>query len=206
MGQYYKPVSIEKKEHVLSHSYSSGLKLMEHSWLNNSFVKAVCTLIAIGGAWYGDRIVWAGDYADPEPNTENDENEGRGDNLYHICDTEVHPDVPKKGFRYVINMDTKEFVDTKKIPMSDVWEDEKGKEWPFIIHPLPILTCEGNGRGGGDLHKEDPLVGKWARARVTVSNLLPKAHEGYKEIEFNLYEGDKPAQFKKKPKKAKVTA
>jgi hypothetical protein len=195
MGQYYKPVSIEKKEHVLSHSYNNGLKLMEHSWLNNSFVNAVCTLIAVGGAWYGDRIVWAGDYADPEPEI-TEENI----NLYHLCDTEIHPDVPKKGFRYVINMDTKEYVDTKKIPMSDVWEDEKGKEWPFIIHPLPILTCEGNGRGGGDLHKEDPLVGKWARARVTVSNLLPKAHEGYKEIEFNIYEGDKPAQFKKKTK------
>lgn len=201
MGQYYKPVSIEKKEHVLSHSYDSGLKLMEHSWLNNSFVKAVCTLIAIGGAWYGDRIVWAGDYADPEPNTENDENEGRGDNLYHICDTEVKPDVPKKGFRYVINMDTKEFVDTKKIPISDIWTDDKGKEWPFIIHPLPILTCEGNGRGGGDLHKESDLVGKWARARVSVTDEVPT---DYKELKFNLYEGKKPMKLTPKPKKEKA--
>jgi len=205
MGQYYKPVSIEKKEHVLSHSYGNGLKLMEHSYVGNRFVQIVEALIAEGGAWYGDHIVWAGDYADPEPNTGNDENEGRGDNLYHICDAEIKP-CGGKSYRYVINLDTKEFVDTKKIPMTEVWEDEKGKEWPFIIHPLPILTCEGNGRGGGDLHKEDPLVGKWARARVTVSNLKPKAHEGYKEIEFNLYEGDKPAQFKKQPKKAKVTA
>jgi hypothetical protein len=203
MGQYYKSVSIEKKEHVLSHSYDSGLKLMEHSWLNNSFVKAVCTLIAIGGAWYGDRIVWAGDYADPEPNTENDENEGRGDNLYHICNTEVKPDVPKKEFRYVINMDTKEFVDTKKIPISDIWTDDKGKEWPFIIHPLPILTCEGNGRGGGDLHKESDLVGKWARARVSVTDEVPT---DYKELKFNLYEGKKPMKLTPKPKKAKVTA
>jgi len=201
MGQYYKPVSIEKKEHVLSHSYDSGLKLMEHSWLNNSFVKAVCTLIAIGGAWYGDRIVWAGDYADPEPNTENDENEGRGDNLYHICNTEVKPDVPKKEFRYVINMDTKEFVDTKKIPISDIWTDDKGKEWPFIIHPLPILTCEGNGRGGGDLHKESDLVGKWARARVSVTDEVPT---DYKELKFNLYEGKKPMKLTPKPKKEKA--
>jgi hypothetical protein len=178
MGQYYKSVSIEKKEHVLSHSYDSGLKLMEHSWLNNSFVKAVCTLIAIGGAWYGDRIVWAGDYADPEPNTENDENEGRGDNLYHICNTEVKPDVPKKEFRYVINMDTKEFVDTKKIPISDIWTDDKGKEWPFII-------------------------GKWARARVSVTDEVPT---DYKELKFNLYEGKKPMKLTPKPKKAKVTA
>ena len=57
------------------------------------------------------------------------------------------------------------------------------------MHPLPILTCEGNGRGGGDFHKGDDLVGKWARNRVTVANEVP---EGYSEIEFNLFEGEKP--------------
>jgi hypothetical protein len=78
--------------------------------------------------------------------------------------------------------------------------EENGTEWPFIINPLPLLTCEGNGRGGGDFHKEDPLVGKWARHRVVTTNTKP---EGYKEIKFNLYEGKKPAKFKKT---AKVTA
>ena len=66
MGQYWKPVSVEKREHVYSHRYGNGLKLMEHSYINNGFVKAVESLIAKGGAWYGDRIVWAGDYAEPE--------------------------------------------------------------------------------------------------------------------------------------------
>jgi hypothetical protein len=92
-------------------------------------------------------------------------------------------------------MDTKEYVDKKKVPISDIWEDDKGKEWPFAIHPLPLLTCEGNGRGGGDFYKEDPLVGKWARNRVTVSKTKPK---GYTEIEFNLFEGERPAKLKEK--------
>ena len=191
MGQYYMPISIDKKQFVYSHEYDNGLKLMEHSWIGNGFVGVVEDLIAEGGAWNGDRIVWAGDYAD--------EDKGRKNNLYSIVSgndkNKIHPAPTENKYRYVVNMDTKEFVDTKKIPLSDVYEDEKGKEWPFTMHPLPILTCEGNGRGGGDFHKDDPLVGTWARNRVTVSTRKPK---GYTEIEFNLFEGDKPAEFKKK--------
>lgn len=203
MGQYYKPINLDKKQYVYSHDFGNGLKLMEHSWVGNEFVNVIETLVAEGGEWYGDRIVWAGDYADPEKS----EKTGRPlkKNLWDMIDEDVNPDMkieppqnsPVVKFRYVINLDKKEFVDTTKIPLSDVYTDEKGKEWPFTIHPLPILTCEGNGRGGGDLHKEDPLVGTWARQRVTVSNHKPK---GFKEIAFNLYEGDKPATLKKKAK------
>jgi len=190
MGQYYKPISIDKKQFVLSHEYDNGLKLMEHSWIGNGFVGIVEDLIAEGGDWHGDRIVWAGDYADEE--------KGSKENLYSIVgvdENKIYPKRTKKKYRYVVNLDTKEFVDTKKVPLSDVWEDEKGKEWPFSIHPLPILTCEGNGRGGGDLRKEDPLVGKWARNRVIVSKTKPK---GFTEMAFNLFEGNKPAELKKK--------
>jgi hypothetical protein len=191
MGQYYKPISIEKNQYVYSHDFGNGLKLMEHSWIGNGFVGVVEDLIAEGGAWNGDRIVWAGDYADADKNRKN--------NLYSIVSgndkNKIHPEPTKNKYRYVVNLDTKEFVDTKKIPLSDVWEDDKGKEWPFSIHPLPILTCEGNGRGGGDFGKEDPLVGMWARNRVIVSKTKPK---GFAEMEFNLFEGDKPAEFKTK--------
>jgi hypothetical protein len=197
MGQYYKPINIDKKQFVYSHDYGNGLKLMEHSWLGNTFVGVVEDLIAEGGDWHGDRIVWAGDYADPE--------KGRQNNLFTIVDNDTkHKIGPKptgKKYRYVINDDTKEFVDTKKIPLSDVYYDENGKAWPYSIHPLPILTCEGNGRGGGDFHKGDDLVGKWARNRVTVATRKPK---GYTEIEFNLYEGLEPAVLKKDVKPENV--
>jgi len=190
MGQYYLPINMDKKQFVHSHSYDNGLKLMEHSWIGNDFVGIVEDLIAEGGAWHGDRIVWAGDYADEEKNNE--------ENLYSIIgkdENEIRPEPTKNKYRYVLNLDTKEYVDTKKIPLSDVYTDEKGKEWPYIIHPLPLLTCEGNGRGGGDFRKEDSIVGTWARNRVSVSKRKPK---GFKEIEFNLFEGDKPVELKTK--------
>ena len=69
------------------------------------------------------------------------------------------------------------FVDKTKVPDNDGW----------AIHPLPLLTCEGNGRGGGDFYgrRGMKLVGSWARHRISVSNKVPK---GYKEIKFNLIE------------------
>jgi len=100
MGQYYMPISIDKKQFVYSHEYDNGLKLMEHSWIGNGFVGIVEDLIAEGGAWNGDRIVWAGDYAD--------EDKGRKNNLYSIVSgndkNKIHPAPTENKYRYVLNL------------------------------------------------------------------------------------------------------
>lgn len=180
MGQYYKPVNLDKMEFVYSHTYNNGLKLMEHSWIGNNFVAIVENLIKRGGAWFKNRIVWAGDYAENEPETEN--------NIYNLVgENEIKPtDEPDKTLRYLKNLDTKEFVDLKKVPVSDTYEDkDNNKIYYYRIHPLPLLTCEGNGQGGGDYHKEHSLIGKWARNRVTIQKSKPK---GCKELIFDLVE------------------
>jgi hypothetical protein len=76
---------------------------------------------------------------------------------------------------YVINHTKKSFVDKTKVPNRDGWR----------IHPLPLLTCEGNGRGGGDYRNDDKIVGSWARDLISVSSTKP---EGFTEVEFNLTE------------------
>ena len=43
-----------------------------------------------------------------------------------------------------------------------------------MIHPLPLLTCAGNGRGGGDFRSEDSRVGTWFKDRIYTSNKLPE--------------------------------
>ena len=197
MGQYYAPVSIEKKQSVYSHDYGNGLKLMEHSWITNAFVAVVEGLISKGGAWYGTRIVWAGDYADPEPNTETVENPD-GYNLWDLFTDEpnrIKPEAPKrkglKKLRYLKNLDTNEFVDLNKVPITNVykWKDKQGKthESIYRIHPLPLMTCDGNGRGGGDYRDDpdNPLVGMWARNRVVMQSHKP---QNAKEIVFDLIE------------------
>ena len=178
MGQYYKPINVDKKEHVYSHDYDSGLKLMEHSWKDNKFVAVVANLIAHGGAWCGNRIVWAGDYARPE--------QGTDENLFCLIEDKpekIHAIGEPDPLRYLINLDTKEYVDIDKVPPT---EGYGGEEW--FIHPLPLLTAEGNGAGGGDFRGNDPngLVGRWARAHLTIQADKPK--KDYTELVFDLVE------------------
>jgi hypothetical protein len=201
MGQYYKPISLEKKQGIRPWDYENGAKLMEHSYIGNGLVAVVESVIAEGGEWFGDRIVWGGDYADPEvdengeviTSTWTDEKTGKVTpydvTLYDmVSDNLIKPDeVKRPKYRYLVNMDTKEYVDFNHVPVDHVWQDgPKGRKYPIKIHPLPLLTCEGNGRGGGDYRtKESELIGKWARNRVTVTTKKPKGHT---ELIFDLVE------------------
>lgn len=190
MGQYYYPVELEKKEHLYSHDFGNGLKLMEHSWLDNNFVQAVEMLLVEGGRWDKHKIVWAGDYADPEEegseHYQHDEN-GNPINIQSMLDDKdklvfvIEACPPDHHF--LINFDKKEFVDKRKVKgFKASWDDDI-----WHIHPLPLLTCEGNGRGGGDFRGSDPkhLIGSWARNSIGLRKEVP---EGFTEIIFDLIE------------------
>ncbi len=198
MGQYYRAICLLaitpaiNLQHVSSSDYGNGPKLMEHSYLTNGYLDTVESLLAPGGAWHKKPLVWAGDYADDETDANGND---LGHNLYDLCYDEsdkgrvpnkLQPAEPKsmKRFRYIVNHTTKQYVDKRKVPANDTGE-WKGKPWTNYIHPLSILTCEGNGRGGGDLHLEHPLIGSWARNVISVETSKPK---GYTELAFNLTE------------------
>jgi len=178
MGQYYNPCILTEnkrqvKSWVYSHKYGSGLKLMEHSYLNVNFIKAFESLILDTPKI----VVWCGDYAD--------EVKGCKTNLYDRCNdkNEVTPTPLNEEINYVINHTKKQFVDVTKTPKdSDGWQ----------IHPLPLLTCYGNGRGGGDFFinpkKEQgnvELIGSWAFDLISVSRKKPK---DFTELVFDLIE------------------
>ena len=175
MGQYYNPTILGEngktvKKFVFSHHITEtltrhdgskyvgghGLKLMEHSYIGNNFVKAVESLILNNP----QRIVWAGDYAKPC--------KGMKSNVYHRCEEtlEVIPiERPTlRETRYIVNHTTKQFVDKNKCPKSNGWR----------VHPLPLLTCEGNGEGGGDYSLENPNIGIWARNLISIESKRPK--------------------------------
>lgn len=61
MGQYYTAVNIDKRERICSHSFGSGLKLTESSYVGNDYMEAFSWLLA--GPWKGDRVFYCGDYA-----------------------------------------------------------------------------------------------------------------------------------------------
>lgn len=178
MGQYFIAVNVDDMEHVDPHKYDNGAKLMEHSYITNRFVEAVEFLLIDDGVdksrWAGKRIVWAGDYADAEPDGHTLYNKAEGDGLQMLLEG-----IPA-DYKYIVNHDKKLFVDKTNCP-------KYGERFDWQIHPLPLLTAEGNGNGGGDYNGPDPndLVGSWARNRIAVMKQVP---EGYTELTPNFTE------------------
>lgn len=160
MGQYYKPILLDEsgkpEAWAYSHDYNNGLKLMEHSYIGNNFVQRVEAELVEKPR----RLVWAGDYAKHEPDMD--------DNLYGMLDdsNKLHPGGITIECRYLINHDKKQYVNLDKV------EDDGDPQYPLRIHPLPLLTCEGNGQGGGDFRGDSPLVGSWARDHIQLTNTL----------------------------------
>ena len=158
MGQYYLTVILAEKsdkEYVRTFldasMYQNGVKLVEHSYIGNNFMNVVENLIGPSGMFYKSRLVWAGDYADNEPNSEK--------NLNNMCDGK-DPFVyrgPLVSYPYIVNHTKKVYV--KKTDG---------------LHPLSLLTAEGNGRGGGDYNGPNmDMVGTWARDVISMENEAP---------------------------------
>ena len=151
---------------------------MEHSYVGNNFVSTFASQLINSPK----RVVWAGDYADAEKGTEGKGYEGRGENLYDFA-TDENKIKPKEvkpmydKYPYLVNHTKKEIVNINRMPKNDGWE----------IHPLPLLTCEGNGRGGGDYRGNigAKFIGSWARDLISLEAKKPK---GYKLIKPNFIE------------------
>ena len=175
MGQYFKPMIKQKGDKnwtaFNSWDFDNGAKLMEHSYIGNPFVSYIKKLILSTPT----QVVWAGDYADNE--------KGKDGNLYDLTD-EVKPKYKKVGkqtlakMRYLVSHSKKLYVDYSKVE-----KDTYG----YRIDPLPLLTAEGNGRGGGDYEGSNMrLIGSWARDIISVEREIPI---GYAEIIPNFKEG-----------------
>jgi hypothetical protein len=81
---------------------------------------------------------------------------------------------------YLVNETKGLYVDYEKVKPTT--------KWGHRIDPLPLLTAEGNGRGGGDYEGRNmKLVGSWARDVIYVTDNLP---EGLTELIPAFEEGD----------------
>lgn len=194
MGQYYRPVVLQKnwKENyskkqydftkvvrasILCYDYDNGAKLMEHSYIGNNYVQAAMEMLYFyGGNTIGVPFVWVGDYADNR-------------NLYNLADKCIEANgkamnermskIVEHKFVGAVNHDKKEFV------VFPAYEEDK-----WTIHPLPILSCDGNGRGGGDYKADESpnekLVGKWAYDTIALVTSLDDIPNDYTNIEWTL--------------------
>jgi hypothetical protein len=57
-----------------------------------------------------------------------------------------------------------------------------------VLAGLAILLADGNGRGGGDLHSENDIVGSWAGDNIVIAGDYADAGKFVKEAGQNLYE------------------
>jgi hypothetical protein len=158
MGQYYKPVLLNNNLDIVawaySHNYDNGLKLMEHSYVGNTFVALIEKQLYLTPL----KLCWDGDYSDKGYyDRVKDETE--------IIDTNI---ISRSKFKFILNHETKEFC---KIP--EETDD-------LVIHPLPLLTSSGNGRGGGDYSGINmELVGIWSEHELEIVEKVPY---GYDEL------------------------
>lgn len=215
MGQYYKPVLIGPRDGVkwlYSHEYShNGMKLMEHSYMGNSFVNAVLSQIL----HHPMRVAWMGDYAD-EPWSGLEPYQEKMDKyaflkLYEMiwpCEgaadkkKKIHPE-PLSMFTgvsdftgwYLVNHTQRVYINLKTYAERNKWREHykdwrtgETEEWDMCIHPLPLLTACGNNRGGGDYYDSHPgfdQIGTWAFDKIEFTAFEP---EGYKEVSYRFTE------------------
>lgn len=237
MGQYYRTIILEDGvilAWLAGCRYMSGIKLMEHSYINDNFIKIVEELISPEGKYYKKQLVWAGDYAPWEENLEN--------NLYELTKEKEDLEIPslfqqknkrmneisnkisldemlkddklleealkneetklylneymnlsaefketqflenpKKYYRYIINHTKKLYVD-KENSLNQIKNINSHNN---IVHPLPLLVCEGDKSGHDFWGNNNQLCGTWSRDCISVDNSIP---EGFIELVPNFYE------------------
>jgi hypothetical protein len=206
MGQYYNPSILKKnwktaknpvEASLKCYDYGNGAKLMEHSYIGNSFARSIEFLLA--NQFKGHAFVWCGDYAD-EVETRTGKHDIYCDASHFIYEDYNNPNNSNKAKRYLTFM--------RSIPAMPEWRE--GVEWnpyetiPYYkylinytkkqyciipekkegvwrVHPLPLLTCSGNGRGGGDYCIDDERVGIWAFDRIGITDDEAEI-SGFKQI------------------------
>ena len=188
MGQYYMPLLIGKDKKILrfySHHYNNGLKLMEHSWVGNNFVNAVLGYIKDNPM----RVAWVGDYSDSVENATfgNGFITGRRSFLHYyrkawsdkskaplVDGAELFPLKTNHAAFFLVNTTKSCYIDLQHyVEQNSVFYGNDTEPW--CVNPLPLLTCIGNGQGGGDyfekLGAED--VGAWAFDEIYITEEMP---------------------------------
>ncbi len=190
MGQYYRPITQRNKtikvynRNVVYNGtpeYTLA-KIMEHSWWKNDAVNAVCKDIYQHKT--PTRLIWMGDYADTFLESFNfpDWNGLKQEQLLELmkktwnCEGDnVNPPEFSLDGKYIVNHTKKCYLDC-----NEYYENSKMYYYDDIwcIHPLPILTCIGNGQGGGDYtcptdDSSFEYVGTWAWDKLTIEDTAP---------------------------------
>lgn len=189
MGQYWKCVTKNKKDGEkvwglqivkpdgLTQNdkeywdYYNGIKLMEHSWVGNSFMTAISKYIYKNIT----QVAWVGDYADgyewnyghksisPKTLWAKAWDNGKPDEVIEPTEFDLHN-------KFLVNHTRKIAID-----LNDYIDNCTRNGW--CIHPLSLLTACGNELGGGDFNTRcvgGNIVDWWCWDRISIEDECPK--------------------------------
>ena len=163
MGQYYTPI-IKRENNVgagfNSFDYNNGYKIMEHAYVGNNFTETVVKQLLNKPG----QLAWVGDYAKP-CDVKNIQAESFIEKEKKFANGLKYSKPKQAGIMenslqlIFFNHNKKEYVN-----MFEYCNKQTPDECGCIIHPLPLLTAIGNGKGGGDYFSDvcKDMVGYWA--------------------------------------------
>ena len=177
MGQYYRIAYDDGNLHINDRKVDGKdyimAKLMEHSYFGNSLMDSMSSVIYKNPT----RVIWVGDYAN-EGDEVSDATSGNvtyddvwsyGSDLNEV----LKPVEFDYHGKYLVNHTKGVYISFDKY-----LDGENDQE----IHPLSILTCIGNGRGGGDYEGSNmDYVGTWAWDEIEIVDDAPG---GMKELDI----------------------
>ncbi len=200
MGQYFRAItqSEDKKYKVYNRNIIKDgeeeymlAKLTEHSWWYNEFVNAVC--LDIYNSDKPVKVAWIGDYAKDFLESYcylffNGLSQSDIEKLADLCWNCDGEAVEVTDFtlfgKYIINHDKKTYINCSSYYENSLMKTTENGGW--CLHLLPLLTCIGNGMGGGDYRyatddSTTELVGCWAWDKISIEDNAPTDKE-YTEI------------------------
>lgn len=204
MGQYYQCLTKKGgdfthyslqvkgwKHHGEAKDYEptyNGVKLLEHSWWGNDFMKAITSKLYKNAM----QVAWVGDYAN-DYNWEHPENKPDPKALCWLAwggmtdapildEEDIDAGNMTLDGKYLVNHTKCIYINGDEYKKLN--EDKDG----WCIHPLSLLTACGNGLGGGDYHDNNPdywRVGEWCFDEISVEDEAP---ENYTKEIYNFKE------------------
>ena len=182
MGQYYR-IYFEKNDgscdvwrpNVAEKNFN-GHKLMEFSWCGDLFADSIVMAVYRNPM----RVATIGDYALEG----NEQLIGKAYKRAWNSDIShgIHAFTTSLDDRYVVNHTKKIFVDFNE------YKENSKTESGRVIHPIPLLTVAGNGRGGGDYCGSCmEEVGTWCMDVISVEDFPP---DEYEKISVQFVERD----------------
>jgi len=86
----------------------------------------------------------------------------------------------------ITNIDKEEYLCPHKFG-SGLKLMEFGNDGQSAMTGLAVLLADGNGRGGGDLRSEHPIIGTWAGDRIVIAGDYADANKWCPSTKENLY-------------------